>query len=119
MRHRNGKRNGSITKVDFKAEVARWGEEIGAEIAEIHVRPMEHKWGSCSTNGRLTFHSELLDEPTEFRKEVIVHEVLHLKVPNHGRVFRALLKAYLGKASVSIRRSGNRVDDIAAKGGER
>jgi predicted metal-dependent hydrolase len=27
--------------------------------------------------------------------EVIVHELLHLKVPNHGKVFRALLKAHL------------------------
>jgi len=29
--------------------------------------------------------------------EVIVHELLHLKVPNHGKVFRALLKAYLAE----------------------
>jgi hypothetical protein len=26
---------------------------------------------------------------------VIVHELLHLKVPNHGKLFRALMKAYL------------------------
>ncbi|MFQ3684915.1 YgjP-like metallopeptidase domain-containing protein, partial [Roseiflexus sp.] len=31
------------------------------------------------------------------RAEVIVHELLHLKVPNHGRLFRALLKSYLSK----------------------
>lgn len=104
MTRRKAKQNGSTTKEDFKAEVERWGKEIGAEITEIHVRPMKHKWGSCSTNGRLTFDSELLEEPEDFRKEVIVHEVLHLKVPNHGKVFRALLKAYLGKTTVSIRR---------------
>jgi predicted metal-dependent hydrolase len=28
---------------------------------------------------------------------VIVHELLHLKVPNHGKLFTALLRAYLGK----------------------
>ncbi len=30
------------------------------------------------------------------RKRVIVEELLHLKVPNHGKLFKALLKAYLG-----------------------
>ena len=40
--------------------------------------------------------------------EVIVHELLHLKVPNHGRLFRALLRAYLGRSDVAAakRRAG-------------
>jgi predicted metal-dependent hydrolase len=57
---------------------------------------MTRKWGSCSTNGRVTFNDELLGQPAEFRKRVIVEELLHLKIPNHGRVFRSLLRAYLG-----------------------
>jgi predicted metal-dependent hydrolase len=28
---------------------------------------------------------------------VIVHELLHLKIPHHNRLFRALLRAYLAK----------------------
>jgi predicted metal-dependent hydrolase len=51
-----------------------------------------------SPNGRLTFNTDLLGEPAPFRREVIVHELLHLKVPNHGRVFKALLKAHLVEA---------------------
>lgn len=31
-------------------------------------------------------------------RETIAHEVLHLKVPNHGKVFRALLETYLARA---------------------
>ena len=31
------------------------------------------------------------------RREVIVHELLHLKISNHGKVFKALLKAYLAE----------------------
>jgi predicted metal-dependent hydrolase len=56
---------------------------------------MNRKWASCSSKGRLTFNTDLLDEPASFRREVIVHELLHLKVPNHGKVFRSLLRAYL------------------------
>jgi predicted metal-dependent hydrolase len=40
-----------------------------------------------------------LSRPADFRRAVIVHELLHLKVPNHGRLFKALLKAYLGRHS--------------------
>ena len=57
---------------------------------------MKRKWGSCSTAGRLTFNSDLLAESAAQRKRVIVEELLHLKVPNHGKLFKALLKAYLG-----------------------
>jgi hypothetical protein len=30
-----------------------------------------------------------------FREVVIVHELLHLLVPNHGKLFKSLLNAYL------------------------
>ena len=36
-----------------------------------------------------------MKEPASVRAEVIVHELLHLKFPNHGKVFKALLRAYL------------------------
>ncbi|GAB5603520.1 hypothetical protein FJNA_20460 [Thermus sp. FJN-A] len=82
------------------AEVRAWARRMGVEdrIREIHVRPMRRKWASCSSRGRLTFSAALLHQPAAFRREVIVHELLHLKVPNHGRLFRALLRAYLAAA---------------------
>ena len=81
----------------FKAEVKAWADRIGVEVAEIHLRSMKHKWGSCSSSGRLTFDRELLYQPARFRAEIIVHELLHLKIPNHGRVFRALLTSHLAR----------------------
>ncbi len=81
----------------FRAEVRYWAERIGVEPREIRLRPMKRKWASCSSRGRLTFDTDLLRQPAEKRAEVIVHELLHLKVPNHGRLFRALLKSYLSK----------------------
>ncbi|MGQ9836255.1 MAG: M48 metallopeptidase family protein [Thermoanaerobaculaceae bacterium] len=83
----------------FKAEVKVWARRIGVEPAEIHIRPMRRKWASCSSNGRLTFDAELLRQPAAFRTEVIVHELLHLKLPNHGKLFKALLRAYTGASS--------------------
>jgi predicted metal-dependent hydrolase len=100
----------TVTKDVFKSEVEEWRKKIGVQPTAIHVRPMSRKWGSCSTAGRVTFDTDLLTQPALFRREVIVHELLHLKVPNHGRVFRALLRAYLGAAAAA------RDGDLAAKG---
>lgn len=105
MTRRNGKKRNDdgwtpleevVSKDIFKAEVKAWGQRIGVEPKEVHVRPMKRKWGSCSTLGRVTFNSDLLSESAAFRKRVIVEELLHLKVPNHGKLFKALLKTYLG-----------------------
>lgn len=90
---------GSIPREIFKAEVSSWAKKIGVEYKEIHIRQMKHKWASCSSRGRLTFDTELLLEPADFRAEVIVHELIHLKVPNHGKMFRSLVKAHLAKRS--------------------
>ena len=84
----------------FKEEVWSWSRRIGAEPKEVHVRPMRRKWASCSSRGRLTFDSGLLKEPAPFRAEVIVHELLHLKIPNHSKVFRALLRTYLAEPQI-------------------
>jgi predicted metal-dependent hydrolase len=79
----------------FNAEVAAWAKRIGVTPKEIRLRPLKRKWASCSSRGRLTFDTALLKQPARFRAQVIIHELLHLKVPNHGRVFRALYAVHL------------------------
>lgn len=79
----------------FRAEVRAWARRLGVEPKEIRLRPMKRKWASCSSRGRLTFDTDLLRQPAEVRREVIVHELLHFKVPNHGKLFKALLKTFL------------------------
>lgn len=81
----------------FRSEVKAWAKRLGVSPCVIHIRKMKRKWGSCSSKGRLTFSTELLNQPASFRSEVIVHELMHLKVPNHGKLFRILLKAYLAQ----------------------
>lgn len=83
----------------LKAEVHTWTRRMGLEgrIQEIQIRPMKRKWASISTRGRLTLNRDLMKKPAAFRREVIVHELVHLKV-NHGghtKLFRSLVQAYL------------------------
>jgi len=83
-----------ISPESFKRSVSELAEICKVKIHEIHLRKMKTKWASCSSRGRLTFDRAILRLAKNERKKIIVHELLHLKYPNHGKMFRALLKAY-------------------------
>lgn len=89
----------SVSRDLLIAEVQTWAQRIGVKnrLREIHVRPMKRKWASISTRGRLTLSSDLMHQPSDFRRQVIVHELVHLKLGHgkHTKIFRALVRAYL------------------------
>ncbi len=57
---------------------------------------MRNMWASCSTKGHLNFNSELLGFDQDVWDYVIVHELLHFFVPNHGSLWKSLMRAHLG-----------------------
>ena len=77
----------------------------------LGVRPMQNKWASCSTNGHLNFNSELLELDEELWDYVIVHELLHFFVPNHGKLWKSLMRAHLGDYESSERRLKKQEED--------
>lgn len=79
----------------MKKTVALWSDRIEVEVKQIQFRKMTNKWASISTTGRLTLNTELLDLPQELGEFVIVHELVHLIVPNHSKLFKCLMSAYL------------------------
>lgn len=83
-------------KQEFKNRVHEWAEKLDITVNTLALRPMANKWASCSTNGNLNFNLELLDLDKEIGDYVIVHELLHFKAPNHGRLWKSLMSAYLG-----------------------
>lgn len=85
---------------DFKKEVIDWSEEVGISPKEIHVRAMKNKWASCSSRGRLTFSFALLNEPYDVRANAVVHELLHLRYPNHGKMFKSMLVSHLRRKGI-------------------
>ncbi|MDD5582690.1 MAG: M48 family metallopeptidase [Candidatus Marinimicrobia bacterium] len=89
------------THEEFKNEVLTLAEEVGVTPKAIHIRAMKTKWASCSSKGRLTFDEILLEKPEKIRYKVILHELLHLKYPNHGKMFKLLLNTYLRKYNPS------------------
>ncbi len=80
---------------ELRWAVRDWAVRIGVKPSQVQLRPMSTKWASISTTGRVTLSTDLLAIPKELGEFVIVHELVHLLVPNHGRVFKSFMHAYM------------------------
>lgn len=81
----------------FRTRVLEWAAKLDVKAHAIYIRPMRRKWASCSTAGTLSFNDELLAMDRELGDYVIVHELLHFSVPNHGKLWKSLMRAHLGE----------------------
>jgi len=82
-------------KAEFKATVYDYADKLKIKVKSLALRPMANKWASCSTDGNLNFNKELLDIDKELGEYVIVHELLHFNVPNHGKLWKSLMSVYI------------------------
>ena len=93
----------SELKKTFKLRVQYWAEKLDVDVQWLGVRQMSNKWASCSTNGHLNFNSDLLGYDQKVWDYVIVHELLHIYVPNHGKLWKSLMRVHLGDYEKSER----------------
>ena len=92
-------------RADLRRRVDAWSRHLKVRPRLVRVRPMTRKWGSCSTSGVVTLAVDLAGREPGFQDFVVAHELLHLRVPNHGRLFKALLSAHLpGWREYDVRR---------------
>lgn len=69
-----------------------WSARLGEPGVTWHLRRMKTLWGSCHwTKRRITYNSELARAPRELVEYVVVHELTHLQVHDHGPRFHALM----------------------------
>jgi predicted metal-dependent hydrolase len=67
--------------------------ELGVEVQRVQIRDQRSRWGSCSTRGTLSFNWRLVLAPFDVLDYVVVHELCHLREPNHSRRFWKLLES--------------------------
>lgn len=85
------------SKETFKALVREWAQELGVDVKTISLRAMKNKWASYTkASGLLIFNSEVLGIDRELMDYIVVHELLHFHVPNHGKLWKSLMHAHLG-----------------------
>ena len=105
-------------KQAFKQRVREWVQKLDVQVVWLGLRPMRAKWASCSTNGHLNFSVALLELDPALWDYVIVHELLHFSVPNHGRLWKALMRAHLGdweQAEAQLKRSTSGTNPVTGR----
>lgn len=71
----------------LRRRVKHYAPRIGAQPARVDVRDLGHRWGSCGRTGGLNFHWATILLPAGVVDYVVVHELVHLREPNHTPEF--------------------------------
>ena len=86
---------------------------VGRSATSVTLRRMKTRWGSCTPKtGRIRLNVALSEYPPECLEGVLVHELCHLWVPNHGPRFYALMDLHYPawRATMRILKSGHERD---------
>lgn len=82
-------------KADLPARVERWAGVMGLSPAGVRITAARSRFGSCSAKGRLCFSFLLMRYPDAAIDYVVVHELAHLRHPDHSPAFYAFVARYL------------------------
>lgn len=77
----------------LKRRVMAWATRIKVNPQKVVIAEMPRKWGSCTSEGVVTFSDELARSDEPFQDYVIVHELLYLRYRTHGKRFHAMMSA--------------------------
>jgi predicted metal-dependent hydrolase len=80
-------------RAQFAARALDYATRLGTRPSRITVRDTKSRWGSCSTQGALSFCWRLILAPDYVWDYVVAHEVAHLKEMNHSPRFWAHVKS--------------------------
>ena len=86
----------------FLQFMEKWLEILDENVEKVAIKPMKTRWGSCNYVKRyINLNTELIKR-TPFEIEyVILHELTHLKYPNHGRSFYNYIEQYMPNYKVA------------------
>jgi hypothetical protein len=68
---------------------------LEGKIPKWRHRFMKSQWGSCSSRGLVSLNTHLVRTPIRLIEYVVLHELCHLKHPNHSRRFHSLVSQYM------------------------
>jgi len=64
-------------------------EKYGYTYNRVAVRNQKTRWGSCSCKNNISLNVMLMLLPEKLRDFIILHELVHTRVKNHGKDFWA------------------------------
>lgn len=74
----------------------QWEAYTGLSCSGWQSKNMKSRWGTCNTKTKkIWLNTNLVHYPTECLEYIILHELTHTVVPNHGPEFKEILYRYM------------------------
>jgi predicted metal-dependent hydrolase len=96
----------------LRRKVDGFAQELGVTVSRLTIRDGASRWGSCSSNGSLSFSWRLVMAPSTVLDYVAAHEVAHLREMNHGTRFWRHVERLVGDSQASqdwLRENGSQL----------
>ena len=75
--------------------IQNWEQRLNVHLKGYYLRRMTTRWGTCNYRTKhIRLNTELVTKPRHLFEYVLVHEMVHLIVPNHGARFIALMNEH-------------------------
>ena len=85
-----------LLKREIEKRLPKWVQLTGLRPSGWQTKYMTTKWGTCNTKtGKIWLNLQLAKKPVECLEYVMLHELAHLKVKDHGPEFVAILDQYM------------------------
>lgn len=76
--------------------IAKWEKSLGISVDSLFVQRMKTKWGGASPSRHsIRLNTELAKKPKGCLDYIVLHEMIHFLVPNHGDQFIALMNQHM------------------------
>jgi len=81
-------------RIHFAARISELAPRLKVQPKVLRISSARTRWGSCSTRGTISLSWRLIMAPTHIIDYVIIHELIHLRHPNHSAQFWAAVETH-------------------------
>lgn len=76
--------------------ISTWEDKTGLKCSSWQIKNMKTRWGTCNTKTKKIWISlQLAKKPIICLEYVILHELVHTRVGNHGKDFKLIMDKYM------------------------
>jgi len=95
----------------FEQRAAHYAPALEVRVSAIRLSNARTRWGTCHPDGRVHLNWRLIQMPPPLIDYVVVHELAHLREPNHSQRFWRRVAGVLPdyeQRRLALRRDGHR-----------
>lgn len=85
-----------LLKEKIELYLPKWEKTTGLKCSGFQTKNMKTRWGTCNTaTDKIWLSIRLAQRPPICLEYVLLHELAHTRVPNHGKEFKAILDCFM------------------------